>query len=135
MKLIIAGTRTFDDYNLLKTKLNILLKNVDEEIVIVSGKASGADTLGEDYAKEKGYEILPFPAKWLDLSVTPCKIKYNKKGEPYNALAGFNRNEEMAKIADACVCFYDGKSRGTADMIELAKKYKLKLRIIYYDRD
>lgn len=134
MKLIVAGTRTFNDYELLKSKLDFLLKNIKEEIFIISGKASGADTLGEDYAKANGYKILPFPAKWKDLDAIPCKIKYNKRGEPYNALAGFNRNEEMAKIATHCVCFYDGKSNGTANMIDLAKKYKLKLKIVRYGK-
>ena len=36
----------------------------------------------------------------------------------------------MAKEADACIVFWDGKSTGTKNMIDLAKKYKLKLRVI-----
>ena len=43
--------------------------------------------------------------------------------------AGFIRNEEMAKYADACLILWDGKSRGTKNMIILAKKYNLKLYI------
>ena len=39
-------------------------------------------------------------------------------------------NETMAKEADACIVFWDGKSTGTKNMIDLAKKYKLKLRVI-----
>jgi hypothetical protein len=46
--------------------------------------------------------------------------------------AGYKRNEEMAKVADACVIFWDGKSKGTKHMIDIAKKYKLKLRIIMF---
>jgi hypothetical protein len=38
----------------------------------------------------------------------------------------------MAKVADACVIFWDGKSKGTKHMIDIAKKYKLKLRIIMF---
>jgi hypothetical protein len=50
----------------------------------------------------------------------------------YGRIAGFVRNEEMAKIADACVVFWDGKSTGSADMIALAEKYKLQLRVVKY---
>jgi len=82
-------------------------------IEIVSGGAKGADQLGEQYAKENNYNLRIFPADW---------DKYGKK-------AGYIRNEEMAKYADACVCFWDGKSKGTKMMIELAKKYKLKTRL------
>lgn len=109
-----------------------LLQNIAEQVYIVSGKADGADRLGEIYAKSKGYPILEYPAKWSDVNEKPCLIKYRRDGTKYNALAGHNRNEEMAKIADACVCFWDGKSTGTKNMIELSKKYNLKLRIIRF---
>jgi len=45
---------------------------------------------------------------------------------------GYVRNTQMAKYADACVVFWDGESRGTKHMIDLAKKHKLQLRIIKY---
>jgi hypothetical protein len=38
----------------------------------------------------------------------------------------------MAKYADACVAFWDEKSKGTKHMIDLANKYKLEIRIIKY---
>ena len=114
-KLIVAGGRDFDDYQLLKNKLDKLLQN-KTEVEIVCGKAKGADTLGERYAKEKGYLVKEFPAQW---------DKFGKR-------AGYLRNEEMAKYADACVAFWDEKSRGTKHMIDLAKKHKLKIRVINY---
>ena len=46
MKIIIAGARTFEDYNLLKDKCDKLLSN-QTEIEIASGTANGADKLGE----------------------------------------------------------------------------------------
>lgn len=118
MKIIIAGSRDFSNYELLRDRLDYLLKNAsdEDEITIISGGARGADQLGERYAKEKGYKIIKKPANW------------NKHGKS----AGYKRNEEMAKIADACVCFWDGESRGTKHMIDLSKKYKLKLNVIFY---
>lgn len=120
IKVIIAGTRNFDNYELLKQKMDkILAARVrnNEEIIIVSGTARGADKLGERYARERGYTIKRFPADW------------DKNGKR----AGYIRNEEMAKYADACVCFWDEASRGTKHMIDLATRYKLALRVIKYN--
>ncbi len=115
-RVIIAGGRDFSDYNLLKETMDYLLSNIKEDIVVVCGMANGADTLGERYAKERGYEVLYFPADW----------------KKYGKAAGYIRNEEMARHADALVAFWDGKSRGTKSMIGLARKYKLRVRIKRY---
>lgn len=63
MKVIIAGGRTFNDYDLLYQNCDKVLR-IKNEIEIVSGTANGADKLGERYAKEKGYPIKQFPANW-----------------------------------------------------------------------
>mgnify|MGYP003533449592 CR=1 FL=1 len=114
-KVIVAGGRDFNDYSLLKEKLESLLKNKNE-IEIVSGKARGADSLGEQYANEKGYPINSHPANW----------------DEYGKSAGYIRNKEMAEYADALVAFWDGKSRGTKHMIDLAENKGLLVRVIYY---
>lgn len=116
-RVIIAGGRDFEDYQLLRQTMNKLLVNTEDEIVIVSGKARGADTLGERYAKECGYKILPFPADW----------------EKHGRKAGFLRNMEMAKNADALIAFWDGKSKGTKSMIDLANRHQLKVRVKMYE--
>jgi hypothetical protein len=54
-------------------------------------------------------------------------VKENKFGK-YNAMAGFQRNEEMALYADALIAITNG-SPGTANMIELARQYKLQIFI------
>ncbi len=114
MKVIIAGGRTFDDYNLLVEKCdNILSKSTDIEIV--SGTANGADKLGERYAKEKGYKIKRFPANWS-----------------LGKSAGYIRNEEMALYADALIAFWNQDSKGTKHMINLAIKHGLKVKTIIY---
>ena len=63
-----------------------------------------------------GYNLLRFPADW---------DKYGKK-------AGYIRNKEMARAADACVVFWNGQSKGSKHMIDIAKKHGLQLRIIRY---
>jgi hypothetical protein len=117
VKLIIAGGRDFNDYNLLKEKLDHLLSKLpNDDIEIVSGCARGTDSLGERYAKEKGIPVKQFPAKWG---------QYGKR-------AGYLRNEEMALYATHCICFWDGESKGTKHMIDISKKQNLNLRIVRY---
>lgn len=116
-RVIIAGSRNFNGYPLLRAKMDYYLMNIDEEIEIVSGGASGADSLGEKYAKERGYKLTIMNANW-DL---------------FGRSAGYIRNEEMAKYADACVVFWDGKSRGTKHMIDLANKEGIVLKVVTYE--
>ena len=118
-RVIIAGTRDFSDYDLLKNYCDYMLSKKaesGEEIAILSGGASGADALGEQYAKERGYKILRYPAQW----------------EKYGRQAGPMRNRQMADNADALIAYWDGKSRGTKNMIEEAKKRGLKVAIKQY---
>lgn len=114
-KVIIAGGRDFNNYDLLKRKCDVLLKN-KSDIEIVSGTANGADKLGERYAKENGYKIKRFPADW---------DKFQKR-------AGVIRNQQMAEYANACICFWDNSSKGTKWMIELANEKGLPTRVINY---
>ncbi len=117
MKVIIAGGRKFDDYDLLcKVCDHALSLQLHSDIEIVSGAADGADLLGEKYASDKNYALMRFPADWK---------KYGKS-------AGYRRNDEMAKYADALIAFWDGKSKGTKNMIDKAKLNGLKVKIVKY---
>ena len=113
--VIVAGSRTFADYELLKRTLDHLLQNKDE-VEIVSGGARGADQLGERYAHERGYKLRTFPADW----------------NRYGRQAGFIRNVHMADYADALVAFrMPGVSKGTDHMIRIAKERPLmKVRVV-----
>lgn len=115
-RVIIAGGREFNDYQYLKDSMDYFLQNIGDDISVVCGMARGADTLGEQYAKEKGYEVRYFPADW----------------DKYGKAAGYIRNEEMAENADALVAFWNGSSRGTKHMIDIANKHKLMVRVKKY---
>lgn len=96
--MIIAGGRQFNDYGLLSAKCDGILsqKRMTHKIVIVSGTARGADTLGERYAHERGYAVEQYPADW----------------EQHGKAAGPVRNKQMADVADALIVFWDGLSVG-----------------------
>ena len=115
MKVIIAGSRNFNDYKTLCKYCDHILQN-QNNIEIVCGMAKGADLLGKKYAEEKKYPLHKFPADW------------NKYGKS----AGYIRNKEMGKNADALICFWDQKSKGTKHMINIAKELKIKYRIFYF---
>ena len=114
LKVIIAGTRTFNDYSLLSRKCDAFLAKYGNDIEIVSGGAIGADSLGEKYARMRGFRLRRFPADWKSLG----------------RAAGPVRNRKMAEYADACIVFWDGESRGTKNMIEEAISGGLQLRIV-----
>ena len=115
MKVIIAGSRSFTNYQFLYLRCSFFI-GAHEDITIVSGTARGTDRLGERFAKAKGFRIERFPADW---------DKYGKR-------AGYVRNEIMAKHADCLIAFWDGKSKGTKHMIDLARKHGLKVRVVRF---
>lgn len=91
--------------------------NIDQfpsEWGIVSGGAKGPDTWAEQYAREKGFEVVVYPAEW----------------EKYGKGAGLHRNTLIAKHADSCLVFWDGESRGTNDFIRKAFKLRRELYIV-----
>lgn len=122
--LIVAGSRNFNNYEYLKASLDYLLYDLAKEkypITIISGTAKGADTLGERYAKERGYGIIRMPANW----------------EEFGKRAGYIRNAEMAnKVKEegfgGCACFWDGKSPGTNWMIKLCEEKQIDCYIYKY---
>lgn len=115
-KVIIAGSRDFGDYGLLRERCDRILseKRLTHSVVIVSGAARGADRLGERYARERGLGLERKAADW----------------NTYGNAAGSIRNAEMASEADALIAFWDGKSRGTSNMIDLARMRNLQIRVI-----
>ena len=128
MRVAIIGGRDFINYDLLKFKLIPYRASITQ---IVSGGANGADTLGAMFGRENGIPVKVFEAEWENFN-EPCKVKKNKNGKEYNALAGFNRNIDIIKNSDFIVAFWNGVSLGTRDSIRKAHKLKKDILIVYY---
>ncbi len=77
---------------------------------VVSGGARGADRLGEQWAAAHALPVKRFIPRWRDPDGT------------YYPGAGHARNSDMASYADALVAVWDGRSKGTGDMIQKAEK-------------
>lgn len=118
-KVIIAGSRYYSDYEKLRSTCDWLLSkklaNPEYQVIVLSGGAPGADSLGERYARERGLAIERHPADW----------------DAHGRAAGPIRNEEMAAMADALIAFplEGAANRGTQNMVRLAREHGLQVRI------
>lgn len=120
MKILVVGSRDFNNYEMLKNAIDTAT-NTYEDIEIISGGAKGADSLAEQYAKEKGYALKVFPADW----------------DKYGKSAGYRRNAEMHKYISEfddrlCIAFWDRQSKGTQHSFDLAKQYNNPILVIKY---
>ena len=107
MRAAIVGSRTFNNYEVLKDFIDSTCLDNDIEIdTIVSGGAKGADALGERYADEYALEKLIFRAEW----------------DKYGKSAGFRRNVDIIDNCDICFAFWDGESHGTKHDIDLCSE-------------
>ena len=88
-----------------------------DNIIILSGHCRGTDMMAEKYAKERGYSLELYPAKW----------------SVYGRCAGVIRNKEIVNNSDLIVAFWDGKSKGTKNLIDNAISLSKPYIIIYID--
>ena len=111
MRTIIAGSRTITaEISVMHAIARAALAGIEPSVVI-SGGAAGVDTIGEKWARRSGKPIERFLADW----------------KMFGGQAGHVRNVQMANRAEALIAVWDGKSAGTRDMIEIAKRKKLKV--------
>lgn len=122
-KVIIAGSRNFNDYKLLCEVMDTYLNDKMDDIEIVSGTAKGADRLGERYANDRGYGLKKFPADWKNLTRPGARVKEGSFGK-YDCLAGHFRNGSMRDYSDAAVVFCVNRSSGSLDMAKKMKEAK-----------
>lgn len=109
MRVIIAGPRDFHHYPTLMEAIEASGFNIT---TVVSGKQKGVDTLGEEFANAHNIPIDAYPATW----------GYS------GPAAGPQRNERMAKNADALIALW-ANTKGTKNMIMLARKHNLQIYI------
>ncbi|WP_282055666.1 DUF2493 domain-containing protein [Maribacter luteus] len=114
IKLIIAGGRDFNDYDMIKNEANKFISELNPTaVIIVSGGAKGVDALGEKYARDNNFDIEIFKADW----------------SKYGRAAGPKRNKSMAQFASHLLAFWNGESKGTKSMISLAKRENLIIKV------
>jgi len=110
MKVVVAGSRAISELYYVQFAIKSANIYISE---LVSGGANGIDKLGEQWARDNNINIKLFPADW----------------DQYGKSAGPMRNAEMADYCDAAIIIWDGKSKGTFNMIENIKKRKKPLHL------
>lgn len=112
MKTIICGGRDHSDYTMLLRAIATCPWKITS---VFSGKAPGADALGERWAMENGAAVTPFPANWG---------RYGRRAGPL-------RNAEMLEGgAEAVLALWNGLSTGTKDMIDKARRKGLRVHVV-----
>lgn len=134
MKVIIAGSRHLNPFKFFSSSrrdeaafklfqiISKHLAHLESELgapvtEIVSGRAPGIDTVGEAWAISNRVPVAEFPAEW-DLG------KH----------AGLLRNTQMADYADTALVIWDGKSKGSADMLSQMHKRNKPVAIYEMER-
>ena len=98
MKLIVAGSRAFTDYQLLCQVLGPERHRITE---VIHGGARGADQLGFRWALKHHVRSRCFAADWAR----------------FGNSAGIRRNCQLAQAGDLLIAFWDGRSPGTRHII------------------
>lgn len=111
MKVIIAGSREISNLKWIEIAVEQSEFDITE---VVSGGARGVDHLGETYARNNGIPIKQFIPDWDGLGKR----------------AGYVRNKQMAEYADALIAIWDGESKGTGHMINIANDLGLKVYVL-----
>lgn len=116
-KIVIAGSRSFNDKCLLFNKVDERIKELGlefEDVEIVCGGCRGADEYGKQYATERGCELTVFVANW----------------SRYDKAAGPIRNKKMAEYSNEAIVFLDGETIGSRSMINEAAKANIPCVVI-----
>lgn len=113
MRVLVCGSRYFNDYKLLSSVLSKISISV-----LIHGGARGADTLAGEFASRYGIPQSVFLADWTT---------FGKRAGPI-------RNQLMLDEGkpELVVAFWDGESRGTKHMIDIAEAAGVGVNVIYY---
>lgn len=129
--VVITGGRDYNERGRVFQALDLIhVGPIGPITKVVWGGADGADLAGGDWADLRGVpneRVLP---DWSDLMTPPVRLKYRRGGEPYNALAGFARNQKMIddhRPDHALVC---PGGNGTADMFDRILKAGIQYTIL-----
>lgn len=115
LSLAVVGSRSFEDYVLLGKWINFATQEaLLTTVEIVSGGARGADRLAKRWAEDNGVTYMEYPAEW----------------DHYGKRAGMVRNRLIVERADTILAFWDGKSPGTMNVINMTIRVKKPVIIV-----
>ena len=112
-RVLVCGGRDYDDRTYFFHFMDRVLETIGgagetprRDVVIIHGAARGADTLADDYARERELRVIRYPADW----------------NTHKKAAGPIRNKLMLTDGQPHVIIAFKGGNGTADMIRQGKK-------------
>lgn len=120
-RVFVGGSRVNIDPTLYYSVVGSLLPKIDPDFnairLVYSADFSQLDRLTLQYAKEYGIGIESFPIRW------------KKEGNE----AGINRNRQLFSSVDYAILFWDGYTKEVPYMLEMVKRYKVKVKLIVFE--
>jgi hypothetical protein len=110
-RIAIVGSRGFSNLSIV----GMYVLKLPKTSIVVSGGARGVDQAAESTAKKRRMQVESYKPDW---------------NGPDGRQAGFTRNQTIVDAADEMVAFWDGKSSGTRDSIDRARRAGLKVTVI-----
>lgn len=113
MRLLVCGSRSWRDAFVILDYLYLIRFS---RPVVIDGTARGPDSMAHDIALALRLDHQRFPADWRS----------------HGRRAGAIRNRQMLAEGkpDRVVAFWDGISRGTAHMIQIAREAGIQVEVI-----
>jgi len=113
-RFAVVGSRHCTDQDLVEISILLLHEQLGERLSLVSGAATGVDTLARISADKYGIPIKEFPADW----------------RKYGWAAGPIRNKQLVHASDAVLAFVAPASKGTRNTIGLARERGLPVHVV-----
>lgn len=155
MRVLITGSRSWRDGQLIRSKLEECLSLVNEAaeamprpdggdvLTVVHGACrSGADQFADGWTRwhvKRGHRVAreTYPAQWDGPCRDTCRPGHRRndpRGWNVCPQAGFFRNEEMVALgADLCLAFIADNSKGASHCAEYADKAGIEVRYFRAD--
>lgn len=108
--VVVCGGRNYGDYD----RVVDVLSTLNDDDVIWQGGARGADALARKAGEELGHDVVEVPAQWA---------RHGKAAGPI-------RNRLMLKLANPRLVIAFPGGRGTADMVNVARKAGVSVALI-----
>lgn len=114
-KIGVIGSRGYNNYEEFKERIEYLTSNIQDRIIWVSGGCkSGGDALISRYCKESSSDLIEHLPDW----------------DKYGKSAGFIRNKLIIDDVEYLIAFWNQKSKGTKNSLDLAEKKGIKIKIV-----
>lgn len=127
VRVLICGGRNYADHAAVDKLMQDVITRFGPIACVIHGAATGADTLGMEWALTHNIGHAPYPADWTDLTHTDALIRVRRDGKRYDARAGFRRNQRMIDEGKPNIVVALPGGNGTADMVARARKAGLEI--------